>query len=211
MHPRFDIRMTYLAAAVLLAVALAAGCTDEGEKPAAPGSTAGERAELPENHMFDYVFTETSAGTTQWVLHSDEMKKYTGREDVELITVKMDFFRDGVHFSVLTADSGTGNMDVRNVHVWGDVVILKDNGDRLETEELFFDNESQLIHNEIFNRMTSADDVVTGIGLEATPDLEYIKIKQQMRGDVSDDSAAESGNERGSDPGARQAPAGEPR
>ena len=181
-----------LLAALLIGTVLVAGCAENQEPSAVP---EGERTELPENHMFDYVFTETSAGVKQWVLHSEEMKKFTGRENVELTTVEMDFFREGVHFSVLTADSGTGNMDVRNVHVWGNVVILKDNGDRLDTEELFFDNATQLIHNEIFNRMTSAEDVVTGIGLEATPDLEYIKIKEQMRGDVSDDSAAEANEE----------------
>jgi len=109
--------------------------------------------------------------------------------------VKMEFFNDGVHYSTLTADSGNGNMNVRDVHVWGNVVVTKKNGDRLECEELFFDNEAQLIHNEIFNRMTSADDVVTGIGLEATPDLEYIRIKERMRGDVADETARTTGDE----------------
>ena len=122
------------------------------------------------------------------------MQNFSGQRDVEFSVVKMDFFNEGIHFSTLTADSGTGNMNVRDVHVWGNVVLLKDNGDKLETEELFFDNTDQLIHNEIFNRMTTIDDVVTGIGLEATPDLEYIKIKNQMRGDVADKAEAESGH-----------------
>jgi hypothetical protein len=33
---------------------------------------------------------------------------------------------------------------------------------------------------------------VTGIGLEATPDLEYIEIKQRVQAEVGDETAAES-------------------
>ena len=151
-----------------------------------PSAVTERKTDLPEQHFFDYTFTETSAGIVQWILESEEMEKYADQRDVQFTVVKMDFFNDGVHFSTLTADSGSGNMMIRDVHVWGNVILLKDNGDKLETEELFFDNETQFIHNEIFNRMTSGDDVVTGIGLEATPDLEYIRIKEQMQGDVTD-------------------------
>lgn len=181
--------------AFLLALLLAAatGCSEPTESVEAEAEAGAQRPVLPERQFFDYRFTETEAGVTQWTLESDEMKKYPGRRDVEFVTVEMDFYNDGVHFSTLTADSGSAIMETRDVHVWGNVVVLKDNGDRLETEELFFDNEDQLIHNEIFNRMTTPQDVVTGIGLEATPDLEYIKIKNQMRGDVTDKAAAESG------------------
>lgn len=175
--------------AVLVSGLTGSGCSRTEES--APGVT-GQEGVLPEQQFFDYVFTETSAGVTQWVLQSEEMQKFAGERDVMFSVVKMDFFNDGVHFSTLTADSGSGNMMIRDVHVWGNVVLLKDNGDKLETEELFFDNEEQLIHNEIFNRMTSLQDVITGIGLEATPDLEYIRIKEQMKGDVTDKATAES-------------------
>jgi LPS export ABC transporter protein LptC len=174
----------------LLPLVVLVGACSETEETAA--EVAGQRPDIPEQQFFDYVFTETSAGVTQWILESDEMQKFSGQRDVQFTVVKMDFFNDGVHFSTLTSDSGSGNMQVRDVHVWGNVVLLKDNGDMLETEELFFDNKNELIHNEIFNRMTTIDDVVTGFGLEATPDLEYIKIKNKMRGDVADKAAAES-------------------
>ncbi len=178
---------------VLLAGTLGLVACNENPEPAA--ADPKDRPVLPEQQFFDYVFTETNAGVKQWVLKSDEMQKFAGQRDVVFSVVTMDFFNEGQHYSTLTADSGTGNMDVRDVHVWGNVVVVKENGDRLETEELYYDNESQLIHNEIFNRMTSADDVVTGIGLEATPDLEYIMIKERMRGDVADETAAREGAE----------------
>ena len=67
----------------------------------------------------------------------------------------------------VTYSSGTTNLNTRHTHVWSNVVVVTDDGRKLETEELFFDNETELITNEVFNRFTRQHDVMTGIGLEA--------------------------------------------
>jgi LPS export ABC transporter protein LptC len=176
-----------------LLVLLALGCWSE-EEPTPGQTTRGPQQ--PREHFFDYQLVETSRGVKQWVLDSDEMLKFSEQEDVQLITVKMDFFRDGVHFSTLTSDSGSAHLQTRDIHTWGNVVVITDDGRRLDTQELFFSNETQLIHNDVFNTFTRGEDVVTGIGLEATPDLEYIEIKQRVQADVGDEStpAGSTGN-----------------
>ncbi|MBU8869446.1 MAG: LPS export ABC transporter periplasmic protein LptC [Gemmatimonadales bacterium] len=183
------MRILFGLSAVVLTCCGASGCGPNDEP--SPVQVA-QVQEVPEQQFFDYTFTETSAGVVQWILESDEMKKFTGQRDAQFTVVKMDFFNDGVHFSTLTADSGSANMLVKDVHVWGNVLLLKDNGDRLETEELFFDNKEQLIHNDIFNRTVTNQEVVTGYGLEATPDLEYIRIKDRAKGYATENVADES-------------------
>ncbi len=143
--------------------------------------------QMPIQQFFDYRLVETNAGIRNWVLVSDLMNKYSGQRDVELITVHIDFYRAGEKFSTLTADSGLANLQTNNIFTWGDVVVITEDGRKLETEELYFDNESQLIHNDVFNRFTREGDVIEGIGLEATPDLEYIEIKQNVEADVLDE------------------------
>jgi LPS export ABC transporter protein LptC len=170
-----------------MALLLAAGCWSSEE---GAGEPVSRLADQPREQFFDYQMVETSHGIKQWVLDSDEMRKYSEQEDVQLITVEMDFFRDGEHFSTLTADSGRAHLQTRDIHTWGNVVVITDDGRRLDTEELFFSNETQLIHNEVFNTFTRGEDVVTGIGLEATPDLEYIEIKQRVKADVGDQPSA---------------------
>ncbi len=166
----------------LLLVVLA-GCS--GEEQPAPSSP--RRADVgPEQQFYDYVLIESDAGVRRWVLESDEMQKFAGERDVLLVTVRMEFYRDGEYFSTLTSDSGRADLRSKNVHTWGDVVVVTEDGRRLETEELFFDNETQLITNDVFDRFTHGNDVITGIGLEATPDLEYIEIKQDFVGEVED-------------------------
>ena len=178
---------TGLALALLLAALCLAAC---GEPTGGDGqSTASTaRGEVPAQQFFDYRLIESNDGVRQWILQSEEMQKFTGQRDVILVDVHMDFFRDGAHFSVLTSDSGRANLQTRNIHTWGNVVVITDDGRQLETEQLYFNNETQLIHNEVFNRFTRQHDVMTGIGLEATPDLEYIELKEDVKAEVTDSS-----------------------
>lgn len=167
----------------ILLLLILAGCSGE-EQPVS--SSPRREGVVPEQQFYDYVLIESDAGVRNWVLESDEMQKFVGERDVLLVTVRMDFYREGVYFSTLTSDSGRADLRSRNVHTWGDVVVVTEDGRRLETEELFFDNETQLITNDVFDRFTRDGDVLTGIGLEATPDLEYIEIKQDVAAEVED-------------------------
>ena len=65
-------------------------------------------------------------------------------------------------------------------------MVVTTDGRKLETEELFFDNRTQLITNDVFDRYTWQDGVATGIGIEATPDLEYFEIKQSFASEIAD-------------------------
>ncbi len=167
-----------------------AGCREEpGEGPVVVEKTSADEALInkqPIQQFFDYRLVESNAGVRQWVLVSDLMNKYEGQRDVLLVTVHLDFYKNGAHFSTLTSDSGSANLRTNNIFTWGNVVVVTDDGRQLETEELYFDNEKQLIHNDVFDRFTRDGDVIEGIGLEATPDLEYIEIKQQVEADVLD-------------------------
>jgi len=166
-----------------------AGVTPEEEELAKARKAAQDK--MPIQQFFDYRLVETNAGVRNWVLISDLMNKYSGQRDVELVTVNIDFFKAGEHFSTLTADSGLANLQTNNIFTWGDVVIVTEDGRKLETEELYFNNETQLIYNDVFDRFTRDGDVIEGIGLEATPDLEYIEIKQNVQADVLDNNNSE--------------------
>ena len=174
-----------------LAVVLGCGDSREQTQASAPGGRTGR---VPEQQFFEYRLIESEAGVRQWALRSEKMLKYLGEKDAHLVTLHMDFFKAGTHFSVLTADSGLANLTSKDIHTWGNVVVVTDDGRRLETEDLYFNNETQLIHNDVFNRFTRDGDVLTGMGLEATPDLEYIEIKQKVEAEVEDEANAESGS-----------------
>jgi len=178
------------------------GCGDDNESTAevaatatAPTAKQSKQPEQPEQKFYDYRLIESHAGVRQWVLDSDEMLKYHGRDDVDLVRVKMDFFKNGDYYSTLLSDSGTANTKTNNVFVWGHVVVTTHDGRRLRTSELDYSNTDGLIRNDVYNVFDRGEDVVTGIGLEATPDLNYIEIKDDVAAEVGDDAAQDAGQE----------------
>jgi len=197
MKLRNSLNIVLIACLTMLLVFAMAGCREEPNPgQAADTESEGDKTqqdEKPIQQFFDYRLVETNAGVRNWVLDSDLMNKYSGQRDVELITVHIDFYRAGAHFSTLTADSGLANLQTNNIFTWGDVVVITEDGRKLETQELYFDNETQLIHNDVFDRFTRDGDVIEGIGLEATPDLDYIEIKQRVEASVLDNEQSEGG------------------
>ena len=181
-----------LVLAALAGLLLLAACQQAADRDDAPTPPAADGRPMPEQKFYDYRLIETQAGVRQWVLDSDEMLKYPDRRDVELVRVHMDFFREGEYYSTLVSDSGTANLDTRDVFVWGHVVVTTSDGRRLRTSELAYTNSDGLIRNEVYNVFDRGEDVVTGIGLEATPDLDYIEIKQDVAAEVGDETASEA-------------------
>ena len=188
MNDRSRPAMLMVPTALTVVLLLSAAC---GEDPPAPAAAPEVRGRVPQQEFVDYRLIETSDGVRQWVLESDKMQKYGGQEEVQLVTVRMDFYREGNHFSTLISDSGLADLTTRDMHTWGNVVVVTDDGRQLLTSELFFDNTTQLITNDVFNRFTRGRDVTTGIGLEASADLESVVIQRDVVFDVTDGAVNE--------------------
>lgn len=181
---------------LLLVLSGVLGCGDASDPSAeAQEELAAEQPEQPEQPsqtFYDYRLIESAAGVKQWVLDSDVMHRYKTRTDVDLVRVAMDFFKDGAYHATLLADSGVANTSTNDVHVWGNVAINTHDARRLRTSELFYSSDDGLIRNEVYNVFDRGLDVVTGFGLEATPDLDYLVIKRQVAGIVGDEAPDDS-------------------
>lgn len=163
------------------------GCLATDETP-----PAAESAELPDQQIYDYQLIDSEEGIKQWVLVSERMEKYADQDEVELYVVDMQFFKAGEYYSTLTAERGRANLSTKQLFAWGNVVVVTSDERRLEAEELYYDDARELIHNDVFNRFTWGEDLMTGYGLEATPDLEYLEIKEQVSAEVEDEGLSES-------------------
>jgi LPS export ABC transporter protein LptC len=179
---------TLLPLACLLALALS-GCAQPET------GTAIERADstgpVPEQTFYDYRAIKTNSGVREYVLDSDRMDKFANREELHLVRVKMDFYQKGEYFSTLTSDSGRANPTTKDVFVWGHVVVVTTDHRRLTTEELYYDSAAGLIRNDVFNTLDQEQEVATGIGLEATPDLSSYSFKKQFEAIVGDEKTQE--------------------
>ena len=57
------------------------------------------------------------------------------------------------------------------------VVVVNKSGDKLETEQLFWDQDKELIFTDRFVKITNEDQTVMGTGFESDPNLTRRKIK----------------------------------
>jgi lipopolysaccharide export system protein LptC len=66
----------------------------------------------------------------------------------------------------------------------GNVVVVNQDGDQLESEVLHWNPNEQLIHTEEFVRFTRGDQILTGYGMDTDPDLTNVNIHRQFEGDL---------------------------
>ena len=169
----------------LLGVVLV-GCGDGGGSPAgAVVDTAFASGNPPDQRIYDARITDTRDGRVRWVLESERLDRYAGKDVAQLYRVTMRFFRADTLFSTLTSRRGKANLKTKELHAWGDVVVVTRDGRRLETSELTYDNERGLIYNDVYDRFTRGDDVLTGWGMEASPDLSYFELKREVAAEVA--------------------------
>ncbi|HPF34588.1 LPS export ABC transporter periplasmic protein LptC [bacterium] len=169
----------------LAACAAAVGCARERTEPDSPTAAAvADAVNPPDQELFDSVVTESRDGRRSWILHSDRTERWVDVDDAELYQVHMDFFRADTLHSTLTSDRGRANSRTKDLFAWGNVVVVTRDGRRLETEELKYANADGRISNDVFNRFTRGEDVMTGYGMIATPDLDTFELLRDVKAEV---------------------------
>lgn len=165
--------------AMSLVVLFLAGCGRQSgfESP-------GDTGELPDQEVSDFVLTETDQGTPVWTLYARHAATYSQRNTVIARTIRVDFYDDeGKRTSELTANEGEINQRSRDMTARGNVVIQTNEGTRMSSEVLTFDNRRQLIvaPDDQLVRVERESDVLTGYGFNSDPELRHFEFKRQVR------------------------------
>ena len=94
--------------------------------------------------------------------------------------LKVDFYdKDGKIQSYLTAEYGISYPDDKKIVVRNNVEILNVKGERLNTEELHWQQDKGKIYTDRFVRITTKDQIITGTGLisdQAFSDWEILNV-----------------------------------
>jgi len=92
--------------------------------------------------------------------------------------VEVDFFNNNRKVTGhLTANYGVRMENQAKAIVRDSVVWESVNGDRLETEELIWDERTQKVYTDKFVTITRPDEIIYGYGFEADQDFTYSRIK----------------------------------
>jgi len=176
-------RALRLAGALLCAGALA-GCVREP----VPSESSNKGARLPQQVLHGVHLRQTSLRGLLWVLSADSGISYGPDEPTRLKKLTVRFYDAGPEVkSTLTSRRGEVDDKTHSLVARDSVVVVTPKGERLETETLRWDpSKGQIQTNDPF-RFYRGNDLMTGIGFQADPDLEHYVVHQQVRAEMRDE------------------------
>jgi LPS export ABC transporter protein LptC len=130
-------------------------------------------------------FLTGSVVTTK--IRSHRIVQYAEPDSAWGYGLSVDFYDEtGRHTSTLHADSALVREKQRFLEVFGDVKVTTDDGRKLETDHLAWDDQRRHITTEGYVVITRGEDVMRGYGFESDPELTYIRLRRQVTGRITD-------------------------
>jgi LPS export ABC transporter protein LptC len=165
-----------LGLAVLLAVALFAGCT----KIASPPSGEPSKLEMPQQEFYDATITFYQSDKLNGVLQAGRIRKFEKSATILLDSgVVMDFFNEqGQHTTKLWADSARTDENRKDMVAMGHVIAKSDSGETLHSEELRWDNRTRQIRSNTRVKLMTPTDTINGIGFVSDEHLKNWTVTQ---------------------------------
>lgn len=149
--------------------------------------------EVPDQVMENTTITFTEQGVKSAVIYAKYLAVYEKLDLKKAKGVRVDFYdREGNHTSTLVADSGLIQEKKQSLKAIGNVVIVTEEGIKLETHSLRWDPQKRKIVTDDFVKITKKKDMVQGYGLEADEELKHFVIKKSVKGKITEVPEEES-------------------
>lgn len=174
---------------LILSSLLLLSCSIEEPKP-----PQASPQETPDQILENSTIVLTVGGIKSTVIKANYLIKYEKKDVTLAKVIQADFFdKEGKHTSLLTADSGFIHEQRQDMEVLGNVVVVTDDGLRLETTSLRWDPKINKIVTDAFVKITKKNDIITGYGLETDSELKNIKVKKNVKGKLEELSPEKEG------------------
>ena len=184
---RIKLRLRFFSAYLFVLFSIFLSC-DKG-KEGVPSSVSGD---IPDEEVMGFSVTETTSGRKEWILRAKWAGVYNDKGITVARTVAIEFFDEtGKKYSDLTSREGILEHGSSDMRAKGDVVVVTDEGTKLETDELVWLNGPGKIVSDGFVKITRKKDIITGIGFESHPDLKEFEIKKDIKGELIGQKALE--------------------
>lgn len=130
----------------------------------------------------DLNYTETENGRKRWTLVADRAEYLRAGNLVRLAPIQLTFYEAGAFGDLsLTADHGELQEDTRQVDIWGDVVIVGEGGERLQTESLRYQDQQRLLSTAAPIHYKATRMELTGVGLLINLEKNTMLVENDVR------------------------------
>jgi LPS export ABC transporter protein LptC len=183
MHALAMRAVTVLGLTVLgLTVLVASACGDgSGMAPRPADSMLPDSAEMV---AYGVQVRLTTASVAKGNLLADRSYSYDNGNRLELDRINVTFFDGtGAEDGTLTAREGTYNKRLNRLEARGDVVVVHEDGRRLETQQLVYDElRNQIFSDSAFVLNEPPKRQISGVGFESDPQLTTLRVLRQAKG-----------------------------
>lgn len=174
-------RVMRTAGLVAGAVLLGAAACPARKKAAAPS----RKLAIPdsaETMAFGAKVVLTDQGVNKGILLSDTALTYEDGTRLVLYPVNLTFYTStGLKDGVMTAKWGTYNQRLQRLEVRGDVVVVRDDGKRLTTPQLVYDQQRNQFFTDSSFVLNEPKRQGTGIGFETDPKMNNFRCLRSCK------------------------------
>jgi len=172
------MRLTLIA--VTAAIFTASACSEKTAPPIAKKSALADSADQV---MFGAHFNLTDAGLSRAELLADTAYFFDDNTRIELRKVETTFYTtSGARDAYLTSKRGTYNNRTSQMIARGNVVVITEEGRRLTTPELKYDQQTNEIASDSAFVLTEPGRRLEGIGFRSDPNMQNIQILKTKSG-----------------------------
>ena len=169
--------------AFVFAVAVAAGVSACDDNKATPVIAKPSIADTADQVMYGTQFHLTDKGLSRAELMADTAYFFEDNTRVELRKVETTFYTtSGARDAYLTANQGTYRTRAGIMIARGDVVVITEEGRRLETPELRYDQTMNEIASDSAFVITEPGRSLEGIGFRSDPNMQNVQILKTKSG-----------------------------
>jgi Protein of unknown function (DUF1239). len=174
------MRQALIGTAALACVAVLSACDNRTAPPIAKGSAMADSAD---QIMYGAHFNLTDQGLSRAELLSDTAYFFEDNTRVELRKVEATFYTTtGARDAFLTSKRGTYRSRIGSMVARDNVVVVTEEGRRLTTPELKFDQAVNEISSDSAFVLTEPGRRLEGIGFKSDPNMQNIRILKTKSG-----------------------------
>ncbi len=166
--------------AVIALIALASACDNRTAPPIVRGTSLADSAD---QIMYGAHFNLTDKGLSRAELLSDTAYFFEDNTRVELRKVDATFYTTtGARDAYLTSKRGTYRSRTGSMVARGNVVVITEEGRRLTTPELKFDQAMNEISSDSAFVLTEPGRRLEGVGFRSDPNMQNVRILKTKSG-----------------------------
>jgi LPS export ABC transporter protein LptC len=163
---------------------LLGSCMSDEEK----GKVMNERINLPTETGRNVYITYTDSGYAKAKIFAPIMERYTSDERSETVMRKgitaYFYNKNRKVDSYLKSKYAIRNDHEKRMIARNDVILVNNKGDTLSTEELIWEESTQMIHSDKYVKITTPTEIIMGDGFESNTEFTKYKITH-FRGTIS--------------------------